>query len=104
MPGLGDTTAMLARMRRAAPALGSAGTMTERAFAPNPGRLTLWHYKPAGLASGAPLVVVLHGCAQTAEAFAAGSGWLQLADSLGFQVAAPEQSPQNNPNRCFNWF
>jgi poly(hydroxyalkanoate) depolymerase family esterase len=104
MTGLGETTAMLARMRRDLRQPTPSKSMIARTFQPNPGRLTLLHYKPPGLAPGAPLVVVLHGCTQTAEAFAVGSGWLQLADALGFQVAAPEQTPQNNPNRCFNWF
>lgn len=61
-------------------------------------------YVPEGLARGAPLVVVLHGCGQTAAAYASGAGWLTLADRLGFAVLAPQQSAANNLNRCFNWF
>jgi poly(hydroxyalkanoate) depolymerase family esterase len=61
-------------------------------------------YVPENLAPGAPLVVVLHGCTQRAEAHAAAGGWLTLADRYGFAVLAPEQAPANNPNRCFNWF
>jgi feruloyl esterase len=49
-------------------------------------------------------VVVLHGCTQSAQDYAAGAGWLQLADAYGFAVLAPEQSQGNNANRCFNWF
>lgn len=59
---------------------------------------------PEGLDAGAPLVVVLHGCGQTAAAFASDAGWLTLADRLGFAVLAPQQTSANNPNRCFNWF
>jgi feruloyl esterase len=61
-------------------------------------------YAPKPLPAKAPLVVVLHGCTQTAEAYADGAGWLALADRLGFCVVAAEQKPANNPNRCFNWF
>jgi poly(hydroxyalkanoate) depolymerase family esterase len=61
-------------------------------------------YAPEGLPPRSPLVVVLHGCTQDAAENAAGAGWLQLADRLGFAVLAPEQTGSNNPNRCFNWF
>ena len=53
---------------------------------------------------GAPLVVVLHGCGQTAGGYDLGAGWCQLADQLGFAVLAPEQKAVNNPNTCFDWF
>lgn len=109
MPGLGETTAMLKRLRRGAQATnvraGARARMLEtRDFGPNPGGLRMLSYAPPGLAAGAPLVVVLHGCTQTGEAYAHHGGWLTLADRYGFAVLAPEQSPSNNPNRCFNWF
>ncbi|RWP54627.1 PHB depolymerase family esterase, partial [Mesorhizobium sp.] len=52
----------------------------------------------------APLVVVLHGCTQTAAGYDSGSGWSQLADQEGFALLFPEQQRANNPNLCFNWF
>jgi poly(hydroxyalkanoate) depolymerase family esterase len=61
-------------------------------------------YAPDGLPAGAPLVVVLHGCGQSAEDYATGAGWTTLADQKGFAVLAPQQTAGNNPNRCFNWF
>jgi poly(hydroxyalkanoate) depolymerase family esterase len=61
-------------------------------------------YAPDPLPPKSPLVVVLHGCTQNAADNAAGAGWLQMADRLGFAVLAPEQTASNNPNRCFNWF
>jgi poly(hydroxyalkanoate) depolymerase family esterase len=59
---------------------------------------------PDGLAARAPLVVVLHGCGQTADGYAAGSGWITLADRFGFALLCPEQTRNNNGNLCFNWF
>jgi poly(hydroxyalkanoate) depolymerase family esterase len=70
----------------------------------NPGALRMLSYVPDHLPSNAPLVVVLHGCTQHAAQNAAGAGWVQLADRLGFAVLAPEQTGSNNLNRCFNWF
>ena len=110
MAGLKDTTAALARMRRQAEALAAGadaapGRMVETAdFGADPGALRMLSYVPEGLAPGAPLVVVLHGCTQRAEAHAEAGGWLTLAERCGFAVLAPEQSPANNPNRCFNWY
>ncbi len=73
-------------------------------FGSNPGELTMAAHLPEGLPAGAPLVVILHGCSQTAADYAAGSGWQTLADTLGFALLAPEQKTSNNANRCFNWF
>ncbi|RYG28589.1 MAG: hypothetical protein EON93_18310, partial [Burkholderiales bacterium] len=56
------------------------------------------------LAPKAALVVVLHGCTQTAAAYDLGSGWSQLAEEKGFAVLFPEQQRSNNANLCFNWF
>ncbi|MEG8038854.1 PHB depolymerase family esterase [Sphingomonas sp. LR60] len=70
----------------------------------NPGDLRALLHVPPGLAANAPLVVVLHGCTQTAAAYDHGSGWSELADRFGFAVLFPEQQRANNPNLCFNWF
>ncbi|HMH63938.1 MAG TPA: PHB depolymerase family esterase [Rhizomicrobium sp.] len=78
--------------------------LAEAPFAPNPGNLRMFRYLPRGLKAGAPLVVVLHGCGQSASGYDLGAGWCQLADALGFAVLAPEQKAVNNPNTCFNWF
>ncbi|MGZ3275523.1 MAG: extracellular catalytic domain type 1 short-chain-length polyhydroxyalkanoate depolymerase [Caulobacteraceae bacterium] len=74
------------------------------AFGPNPGQLKMLLYAPSDLAAGRPLVVVLHGCTQTAEGYARGAGWLTLADRFGFALVCPQQQKANNPNLCFNWF
>jgi poly(hydroxyalkanoate) depolymerase family esterase len=82
-----------------------ANKLTEvGAFGSNPGNLRMLTYVPPQLTSSAPLVVVLHGCLQTAEAYNEGSGWSLLARRHGFALVYAEQSQANNPNRCFNWF
>lgn len=74
------------------------------AFTPNPGALEGRAFVPDDLPAGAPLVVVLHGCTQTAAGYDRGSGWSTLAAEAGFAVLFPEQTRANNPNLCFNWF
>lgn len=70
----------------------------------NPGALGARVYIPANLAVPAPLVVVLHGCTQTAAGYDHGSGWSRLADRHGFALLFPQQGRANNANLCFNWF
>jgi len=70
----------------------------------NPGNLLGRCYIPAGMAAGAPLVVVLHGCTQSAAVYDHGSGWSYLADRHGFALLFPEQQRANNMNLCFNWY
>ncbi|MEO7786900.1 MAG: PHB depolymerase family esterase [Sphingomicrobium sp.] len=73
-------------------------------FGTNPGDLLAHTHVPDGLPRGAPLVVVLHGCTQSAGDYDRGSGWSRLADEQVFAVLFPEQVRANNPNLCFNWF
>ncbi|ARP96098.1 extracellular catalytic domain type 1 short-chain-length polyhydroxyalkanoate depolymerase [Bordetella genomosp. 13] len=51
-----------------------------------------------------PLVVMLHGCTQDADDFAAGTAMNDAARSQGFYVLYPVQSQQGNPQKCWNWF
>ncbi len=82
-----------------------SGTFLEIALSgPNPGGLKMFRYRPAKLIKPAPLVVVLHGCTQTAAGYAQGAGWIALAERYGFALLCPQQRTANNLNRCFNWF
>ncbi len=106
MRGLHDTISRLGALRR--PLIfdepGESRLGPFRQFGSNPGRLNAWAYVPDGLTKGAPLVVVLHGCTQSARGYDHGSGWTAAADEYGFAVLFPEQQRANNPNLCFNWF
>jgi poly(hydroxyalkanoate) depolymerase family esterase len=74
-------------------------------FGSNPGQLAMFvHVPSAPPARGAPLVLLLHGCGQTAVAFARETGWMAISERLGVPLVLPEQAGQNNHGRCFNWF
>ncbi|WP_170991479.1 MULTISPECIES: PHB depolymerase family esterase [Bradyrhizobium] len=73
-------------------------------FGVNPGDLKMFSFVPAQLARSPALVVVLHGCGQTAASYDLGAGWSALAAHYGFALLMPEQQAANNGNTCFNWF
>jgi len=73
-------------------------------FGSNPGNLRMFTYRPRVLEDQPALVVVLHGCTQTAAGYDVGAGWSTLAERYGFALLLPEQQRSNNPNGCFNWF
>ncbi|WP_436199728.1 extracellular catalytic domain type 1 short-chain-length polyhydroxyalkanoate depolymerase [Astrobacterium formosum] len=98
---------------------GATPLIEEFDWGADPGALRMFTYVPPGLAVpgravpglavpslavGAPLVVVLHGCTQTAASYDHGAGWSTLAERYGFALLLPEQQRSNNPNGCFNWF
>ena len=73
-------------------------------FGSNPGGLRMLAFVPEHLPRAPALVVVLHGCGQTAAGYDLGAGWSTLAERYGFALLMPEQTASNNANSCFNWF
>lgn len=119
MLGLGKTIQRLTRRqgeweklmqvgaRASAPAQSRAelGRLKEvTGFGSNPGALRMLTHVPFPDQTPSALVVVLHGCTQTAAGYDHGAGWSTLADRYGFALLLPEQQRSNNPKTCFNWF
>jgi len=66
-------------------------------FGSNPGHLQMFYYVPPSLPADAPLVVVAHGCLQTAQEMADTSGWVELATKYHFALLFPQTSKANEP-------
>jgi poly(hydroxyalkanoate) depolymerase family esterase len=95
-----------ARARRGSDATIPPGArFEERAVAEAAGSRRYKVYVPSGYRGQAlPVVVMLHGCTQDPDDFAAGTRMNALAEEQTFLVAYPEQPPSANLQRCWNWF
>jgi poly(hydroxyalkanoate) depolymerase family esterase len=71
----------------------SAGTRTYKLFVPS-------GYQGQPL----PLVVMLHGCTQSPDDFAAGTRMNFIAEEQTCFVVYPSQRSDANPSKCWNWF
>ena len=70
-----------------------AGTRPYKLYIPGPA-----HHGPR------PLIVMLHGCTQSPDDFAAGTRMNAAAAAAGCYVAYPAQVAQANAQKCWNWF
>lgn len=82
----------------------AATLLRETSFGSNPGNILLYSYVPDGLPAGRPLVVVIHGCTQSAADMDVETGWTKWADQNGFALLFPQQQPSNNSSLCWNFF
>jgi poly(hydroxyalkanoate) depolymerase family esterase len=81
------------------------GQFLDRSYSDGAGSLNYKLYIPARIRGRrASLLVMLHGCGQTPEDFAAGTRMNDLADKHGFLVVYPAQSAAANAFTCWNWF
>jgi poly(hydroxyalkanoate) depolymerase family esterase len=111
LPGLLESLRRLLRPAVARPSEWRAGAFRDvqvgRRFGRPRGReLGYWLYLPGGRAPGqaVPLIVMLHGCAQDAAEFAAGTRMNAIAQVHGCAVLYPQQTRRANALRCWNWF
>lgn len=81
------------------------GRFLTKNFSNQAGALGYRLYVPAAYQGQAlPLVVMLHGCTQSPDDFAAGTRMNELAETTPCLVAYPAQNQSANMSRCWNWF
>lgn len=91
--------------KRTEPAGGSGGAFIDGSFSNAAGARPYKLYVPRSYRGGpAPLIVMLHGCTQSADDFAAGTRMNEAAEGPGCLVVYPEQTGTANKSRCWNWF
>ena len=72
-------------------AFAAAGQLQQQSnFGSNPTNVGMFYYKPAKLANPPPLIVAMHYCTGTAQAYFSGTQYANLADSKGFIVIYPD--------------
>ncbi|WP_227874982.1 extracellular catalytic domain type 1 short-chain-length polyhydroxyalkanoate depolymerase [Oceanisphaera profunda] len=85
--------------------LPEGATFNSGTFANQAGSRDYKLYVPSGYhGQQLPLIVMLHGCTQNPDDFAAGTGMNILAEQQPCLVLYPAQSGCANSSRCWNWF
>ncbi len=83
----------------------AGGRFIEAAYRNAAGQRAYKLYIPSGYQGQAvPLVVMLHGCTQSPDDFAAGTRMNAIAETQTCLVAYPAQAADANPAKCWNWF
>jgi poly(hydroxyalkanoate) depolymerase family esterase len=85
--------------------LDGGGQFVTRFFANDAGSRAYKLYVPSGYhGQTLPLIVMLHGCKQSPDDFAAGTRMNRLAEEHTCIVAYPAQAASANVSKCWNWF
>lgn len=93
------------RRERSRIVAGKGGQFISGSYADQAGSRSYKLYIPNGYKGQAlPLIVMLHGCTQTPNDFAAGTGMNILAEEHSCFVLYPAQASAANGSRCWNWF
>ncbi len=81
------------------------GRFVESSFTGEAGTRSFKLFEPDGFNGRAlPLIVMLHGCTQDPDDFAAGTRMNAFAQERGMFVLYPAQAPRSNAHKCWNWF
>ncbi len=81
------------------------GAFIAGSFGNSAGQRSYKLYMPKTRQEGsAPLIVMLHGCTQSPDDFAAGTRMNVCAEEHGCFVVYPEQTSSANASKCWNWF
>jgi poly(hydroxyalkanoate) depolymerase family esterase len=92
-------------MARAAEPLPDGAQFVPGSFANEAGSRGYKLYIPSTYCGeAAPLVVMLHGCTQSPDDFAAGTRMNALAEEHGCLIVYPGQTQAANAQKCWNWF
>lgn len=105
VPVSNDRHAVIDIAARVADSTEDAGSFERHEFRGQAGARSYKLFVPAHKPHApCPLIVMLHGCTQSADDFAMGTQMNRLAQAHGFLVVYPEQATQANASKCWNWF
>ena len=105
LSSVGDSLGRLGPARQSPVPVPEGARFEERTFSNAVGSRTYKVYVPSGYSGQSlPVVIMLHGCTQNPDEFAAGTRMNEVAEEQTFLVAYPRQPQSANMQKCWNWF